>query len=158
MYIGGIAGTGKCQVLKALRKLFEVRKELHRFLVVVPTGSAAALLGGSTYYSLFGINDYNEKGITNLAQVRSCLVGINYIFLDEVSMLSCYDMYRISCQLAIALNNPEEPFGGLSMLFAGDFAQLPPVVGDKHSSLYSQKIGIVASYQKSQEEAVGKAL
>ncbi|KAF8235308.1 hypothetical protein L208DRAFT_1194927, partial [Tricholoma matsutake] len=111
MYIGGMAGTGKSQVLKALKSFFKERNESYRFIVVAPTGSAAALLGGSTYHSLFGISDYNEKGLTNLAQVRSRLVGVDYIFLDEVSMLSCHDMYHISCQLAIALNIPEQPFG-----------------------------------------------
>ena len=55
--------------LKALQQFFKVRNESHRFMVVAPTGSAASLLGGSTYHSLFGINDYNEKGLTNLAQV-----------------------------------------------------------------------------------------
>jgi len=137
MYIGGMAGTSKSQVLKALKSFFKERNESYLFIVVAPTGSAAALLGGSTYHSLFGISDYNEKGLTNLAQVRLRLIGVDYIFLDEVSMLSCHDMYHISCQLAIALNIPEQPFGGLSMLFAGDFAQLPPVVGGEGTSLYS---------------------
>jgi hypothetical protein len=73
-------------------------------------------------------------------------------------MLSCHDMYRISCQLAIALNIPEQPFGGLSMIFAGDFAQLPPVVGGEGTSLYSRNIGAIASTQRSQEEAIGKSL
>jgi hypothetical protein len=158
MYIGGMGGTGKSQVLKALQQFFKVRNESHRFMVVAPTGSAASLLGGSTYHSLFGINDYNEKGLTNLAQVRTRLVGVDYIFLDEVSMLSCHDLYRIACQIAIALNVPDQPSGGLSMIFAGDFAQLPPVAGGESSSLYSCKIGAVASNQRSQEEVVGKAL
>ena len=57
MYIGGMAGTGKSQVLKAVIRLFELRNECHRFVVVAPTGSAAALLGGSTYHSMFGINE-----------------------------------------------------------------------------------------------------
>ncbi|KAF8220756.1 hypothetical protein L208DRAFT_1014733, partial [Tricholoma matsutake] len=39
------------------------------------------------------------------------------------------------------------------MLFAGDFAQLPPVVGGEGSSLYT-----IASTQRSQEEAIGKSL
>jgi hypothetical protein len=38
---------------------FSIRNELHQFVVVAPTGNAAALLGGSTYYYLFGINEYS---------------------------------------------------------------------------------------------------
>lgn len=44
MYIGGMAGTGKSQVLKALLDFFSLKKESHRLVVVAPTGSAAALL------------------------------------------------------------------------------------------------------------------
>src|ERR1700678_4408417 len=44
------------------------------------------------------------------------------------------------------------------MVFSGDFAQLPPAVGREHVSLYSRSIGAVASDNKSQEEAIGKAL
>ena len=44
------------------------------------------------------------------------------------------------------------------MVFAGDFAQLPPAVGGEGVSLYSHSIGFIASSMKSQEEAIGKAL
>jgi hypothetical protein len=158
MYLAGMAGTGKSQVLKALIKYFKDREESHRLLLVAPTGSAAAQLGGSTYHSLFGISDFNERSASNLSQVRNRLIGVNYIFLDEVSMLSCHDLYRISCQLSLALNILDQPFGGINMLFAGDFAQLPPVVGGENSALYSQKVGLIATYQRAQEEAMGKAL
>ena len=33
--------------------------------------------------------------------------------------------YKIAAQLAKALNNFNEPYGGMNMIFAGDFAQLP---------------------------------
>lgn len=44
MHIGGMGGTGKSQVLKALMDFFECKKQSHQFVVVAPTGSAAALL------------------------------------------------------------------------------------------------------------------
>ena len=139
MNIAGMAGTGKTQVLKALVEFFKLRKESHRFIVVAPTGSAAALLQGSTYHSMFGISsDSNQISGIQLAQVKERLVGVRYVFLDEVSMLSCRDMYIISARLARVMNNPDEPFGGLNFIFAGDFAQLPPVIGQEHASLYSR--------------------
>ncbi|KAJ7697000.1 hypothetical protein B0H17DRAFT_867553, partial [Mycena rosella] len=48
MYLGGVGGTGKSQVIKALINFFEERGESHRFTVLAPTGAAAALLNGST--------------------------------------------------------------------------------------------------------------
>ena len=46
IYIGGMAGTGKSQVIKALKYFFLQRGETHRLQIVAPTGSAAALVGG----------------------------------------------------------------------------------------------------------------
>ena len=160
MYIGGMGGTGKSQVLKAVCKFFESRNESYRFITVAPTGTAAALLSGSTYHSVLGINEMTSEAQSAkaLTQVRTRLLGVDYIFLDEVSMLSCYDMYRISSQLCKVMNKPTEPFGGLNVLFAGDFAQLPPPVGGENISLYSRTIGKVATNEKAQQEALGRAL
>ena len=52
MYLGGMGGTGKSQVIKALSQFFTGRNEAHHFITVAPTGTAAALLGGSTYHSM----------------------------------------------------------------------------------------------------------
>ncbi|KAF5342948.1 hypothetical protein D9758_014967 [Tetrapyrgos nigripes] len=60
MYIGGMAGTGKTQVLKTLREFFKEKDQSHRMIVVAPTGTAAALIQGSTYHSVFGINSSEE--------------------------------------------------------------------------------------------------
>jgi hypothetical protein len=49
-------------------------------------------------------------------------------------------------------------FGGMNMVFAGDFAQLPPAMGGENISLYGRFIGARASDKKSQEESIGKAL
>jgi hypothetical protein len=40
-------------------------------------------------------------------------------------MISCNDNYKISSQLAKVLNELELPYGGMNMIFSGDFAQLP---------------------------------
>jgi hypothetical protein len=138
MYIGGMGGTGKSQVLNAISAFFSQHNEAFHFLIVAPTGSAAALLAGSTYHSMLGINE-KTGGATNkaLAQVRTRLAGVDYIFLDEVSMLSSHSLYKISAQLCRVMNQLETAFGGVNMIFAGDFGQLPPSMGGENVSLYS---------------------
>ncbi|KAF8240026.1 hypothetical protein L208DRAFT_1556631 [Tricholoma matsutake] len=154
MNIAGMASTGKTQVLKALVEFFEWRKESHRLIIVAPMGSAVALLKGSTYHAMFGINsDGGSSSNIQLAQVKSRLEGVNYIFLDEVSMLSCHDMFLIH-----VMNDLNSPFRGLNMIFTGDFAQLPPVIGQEHVSLYSCTVGMNATLLHDQEAAIGKAL
>jgi PIF1-like helicase len=72
MHIGGMGGTGKSQVLKALMEFFKCKKESHQFIIVAPTGSAAALLGGSTYHYMFGINDFASSKSANLQLADDC--------------------------------------------------------------------------------------
>jgi uncharacterized protein DUF6570/helitron helicase-like protein/PIF1-like helicase len=159
MYLGGMGGTGKSQVLKALVEFFKDRNESHRIIIIAPTGSAAALLNGSTYHSVLNIgSDRSRNDATSQSNVRERLDGVDYIFLDEISMVACHELYQISASLAKARNMTETPFGGLNMIFAGDFAQLKPVFG---SPLYSHTVGtsVDASMTvRSQQSAIGKAL
>ncbi len=159
MYLGGMGGTGKSRVLKALIEFFKERNELHRIIILAPTGSAAALLNGSTYHSVLNIStDRTKNDITSQRKVCERLDGVDYIFLDEISMVACHELYQISGSLAKARNTTETPFGGLNIIFAGDFAQLKPVFG---SPLYSHTVGtsVDASMSvRSQQSAIGKAL
>jgi len=159
MYISGMGDTGKSQVLKALSHFFELHNETNRFVIVAPTGTTASLLGGSTYHYMFGINEHSGT-LSNFAEVLSRLSGVDYVFFDEVSMLLARDLYRISYQLAHTFNKPEAPFGGMNMVFCGDFAQLPPVPGfrGEPKSLYSHTIGALGTLLASQEEAIGGPL
>jgi hypothetical protein len=156
-----MGGTGKSQVIKALIEFFNIRNESHRFVVLGPTGTSAALLNGSTYHSYLGIfisGEVTRNENTNITQVQAKLDGVDYIFIDEVSMIACHDLYKISSQLAKAKKEYDAPFGGLNMIFSGDFAQLPPVNG---YTLYSGSVGTQLTSglnSMGQESAIGKAL
>ena len=156
MYLGGMAGTGKSQVIKAVTQFFEDIGQSGQMVLLAPTGSAAALIGGSTYHSYLGLRDRDQRcSQASLAKLKQKTANVRYIFIDEVSMLSCMDLYKISAQLAMLRpENQEDPFGGINMIFAGDFAQLPPVGAS--ASLYSH---IVRSNSTTgQKVAIGKAL
>jgi hypothetical protein len=165
MYLGGMGGTGKSQVIKALIHFFSERNENHCFTVLAPTGTAAALLNGSTYHKALGIHrksdvgqDFSRSESAILNEVRSRLQGVEYIFIDEVSMIACHELYSISARLAQITGMHDAPFGGMNIILAGDFAQLSPVFG---SPLYD---GAVERYVNSrmsvreQETIIGKVL
>ncbi|TFK78808.1 hypothetical protein K466DRAFT_448513, partial [Polyporus arcularius HHB13444] len=96
MYLGGMAGTGKSQVIRALSHFFAERQESYHFICMATTGSAAALIGGSTYHSMLGFSKKEDtETIASLIQVRSRLQHVEYIFFDEVSMLDCLSIYNI---------------------------------------------------------------
>lgn len=161
MYIGGMAGTGKSQVIKALTAFFNKRNEEYRLRKVAPTGSAAALIGGSTYHSVLRMSKSNQGTddvpLTALTEIQANLQYVDYIFMDEVSMLDCAHLYDISNRLCKTFRN-KLPFGGKNVIFAGDFAQLAPVNG---IPLYGAAIHTGAhttESEKHQREAIGKVL
>ena len=47
--------------------------------------------------------------------------GVDYLFIDEVSMIGCKLLLQINEALRIAKEN-DRPFGGINIIFAGDFA------------------------------------
>lgn len=161
MYIAGMGGTGKTKVINTVIESFRLRDQQYRVLVVAPTGTAAALLGGCTYQSLLGMRESGGSDrITErtLSIIREKLEGVDYIFFDEVSMLSKRDMTKIHTRLCLALNDSVRPFGGMNMIFAGDFAQLPPVIGKESASLYGASNVTGAASLAVQEGALGRSI
>ncbi|KAH9949759.1 hypothetical protein B0H21DRAFT_688092 [Amylocystis lapponica] len=74
-------------------------------------------------------------------------------------MLDCIGLYTICSKMCCALKNESDAFGGVNMIFAGDFAQLPLAVSPY--TLYTHNIDSVihTTYSHTQQQAaIGKAL
>ncbi len=95
-------------------------------------------MGMTMYHFIFDINECQENSMSKklMAEVKERLAGVDYIFMDEVSMLLYADLYKISSHLSIILNKCDVLFGGMNIIFAGDFAQLPLAIGGETASLY----------------------
>jgi hypothetical protein len=163
MYIGGMGGTGKTQVIKALQQWFDERGEGHRMVVLAPTGAAASIIKRSTYHMFLGVRTGEHRsgklpGGPSLDEAKIRMQGVDYVFIDEISMVSCQDFYCIDLQLKYITGLLDVPFGGINVVVAGDFAQLPPA---RPYSLYS---GVVSRVQlprqkpKELEETLGLLL
>ena len=87
--------------------------------------------------------------------MKDRLTGVNYIFLNEVSMLSCRDLFHISENLSL-ITGCDNVFGGINMIFTGDFAQLPPPIGYENASLYSRIVETRGTTLHDQESGLGK--
>jgi ATP-dependent DNA helicase PIF1 len=129
----GPAGVGKTRTLKAC--IAHARKKTpNRFVAVTAsTGIAACALGGATLHSWAGIGIANTPVHKLVAQhwwknskAHKRINGCHTLIIDEVSMLDGHIIDYIDEVFRIARNS-DMPFGGIQMVFVGDWGQLPPV-------------------------------
>ena len=63
------------------------------------------------------------------------LAGSRYLIVDEISMVSAATLQHVHRRMTEALGN-NDPYGGVSMVFVGDFFQLPPGALLAHTQLF----------------------
>ncbi len=73
MYLGGMAGTGKTQVLRAVTKFFEDIGQSSQIVLLAPTGSAAALNWWIYLPSYLGIMENRQLSQTTMSKIRQRL-------------------------------------------------------------------------------------
>ncbi|PPQ66487.1 hypothetical protein CVT26_011176 [Gymnopilus dilepis] len=140
MFVSGVGGTGKSHIIKSIVKLFERINRRTALLLGAPTGSSAILIDGSTLHSLILECPGNEKK-KNTGRLARIWNGVTYLIVDEVSMLSAVFMSKLSDAVKQAKgDDPRKAcqiFGGVNVIFMGDFCQLKPA---GEPSLYSATI------------------
>ncbi len=120
--------------------------------VVAPTGVAAINAGGVTMHTFFQlplgayvpagfIPDSGEQLFNNKASLlrnlrfsqpkKELFQELELLVIDEVSMVRADLLDAMDAVLRFIRKKPQQPFGGLQVLFIGDLWQLPPVVMDK---------------------------
>ena len=131
MGVFGEGGTGKSTLIEAVRVWFERNNRGHELIVTGTTGSAAVKVNGSTVHSAvcIPIETSDGKRVGKLTPKKIAeWTERRYMIIDEVSMLDCKVMEGLHKQLTIAKSKPEVGFGGMNMIFIGDFLQLPAVI------------------------------
>lgn len=127
VFITGKAGTGKSTLLRYFTKHTQ-----KNFVVLAPTGVAALNVGGQTIHSFFRF----PPSFIDIADIRSdphrsrLFKNLDIVIIDEVSMVRSDLMQGIDIALRKNRNRPNEPFGGVQMVFIGDLFQLAPIVRD----------------------------
>ncbi len=133
LFITGKAGTGKTTFLREIRA-----RNNKQIAVVAPTGIAAINAGGTTMHSFFQLpftpfipTPEGRKNLIEKQQMRSMkrklLREVETIVIDEVSMVRADVMDAVDTILRYYRYRPNEPFGGVQMIFIGDLYQLSPV-------------------------------
>ena len=145
LFLTGSAGSGKTYLLNQYIQYLRARDV--RIAVTASTGIAATHIGGMTIHSWSGLgirkelNDEDLKDIAKKKPVRERIVKTSVLIIDEISMLSGQTLTCID-QILRHLKQGSLPFGGVQVVFSGDFFQLPPV--DRERLPAHQKLAFMA--------------
>ena len=127
--ITGGAGVGKTELLRFFIAKY---KHLKRIAVTSTTGISALLINGTTLHSYLGIGLGTNSAQSIITKIKKkkylrdrwCLLEV--LIIDEISMLSPQLFDKLE-EIAQDIRRNSEPFGGIQLIFSGDFCQLPCV-------------------------------
>ena len=140
VFLTGGGGVGKSYLCNQL--ISDYRSRAKQVVVLGSTGISAVHVGGQTIHSFFAFgispdvdammrNDrYNRQRIKEMNKVLS---SCDLLIIDEISMVSSELMEMIRYRLV------NGKFEG-SLLFVGDFFQLPPVVKRSSDGLWKESL------------------
>jgi len=139
VFLTGVPGAGKTYVIN---KYVEWLKDKGIFpAITASTGIAATHIGGRTLHSFIGIGvvDYLDQDVIDQIMQREKLykklVETKVLIIDEISMLDAKVLDKVNAILK-AVKKSEKAFGGIQMIFVGDFFQLPPVTKRGEATKY----------------------
>lgn len=133
VFLTGQAGAGKTYLLNQYIEYLRVRQI--PVAVTASTGIASTHMNGMTIHAWSGIgiqNEFDKVNVQRLATRDDYLERIKntkVLIIDEISMLHAKQVDTIN-QVLKHFRKNEMPFGGVQVIFSGDFFQLPPI-GDK---------------------------
>jgi len=142
MFIGGVGGTGKSHVIKSIVRLHELLGREAELSLGAPTGIAAILIGGRTLHSLIMSSPHSRGSTANdIEKLSSKWRQRRTLIIDESSMVGATFLSEVSGKIRQGKgDNPVDrtlPFGGLNVIFTGDFGQLKPPI---QKPLYAHEI------------------
>lgn len=145
--ITGNAGTGKSFVINhAVKALGAAGKRVE---VCSTTAISATAINGKTFHKAFKIfpkykdaknpwtleallqdtvRSVPDKATEAGKAFRSMMKYTDVVIIDEVSMMQIVDLIRLEHQMRTWGPKKNQPYGGIRMIFVGDFLQLEPVV------------------------------
>jgi ATP-dependent DNA helicase PIF1 len=132
IFITGPGGAGKSALIRMIYA--DANSKLKDIHVTAMTGCASILLNckAKTLHSWAGIglaNGETEYFINKIKKnkfLKAIWRGTNILVVDEVSMLSL-KLFEMLNSIGKAVRGNSKPFGGIQLIFSGDFFQLPPV-------------------------------
>ena len=140
----GGPGTGKSHCISIIKRMFEEAFHYTQgidFEITALQAINAAAITGDTLHHAFGLNPFNDQAVetgkdkdvgSKMYTAAQRVKQWKWLILDEISMVSAELIAQIDCLLRNIMStvgnrknqqNLDLPFGGLNILFCGDFFQ-----------------------------------
>ncbi|MBP9757193.1 MAG: AAA family ATPase [Candidatus Pacebacteria bacterium] len=130
VFLTGEPGSGKTHTVNAYVKW--LRERGIEPAITASTGIAATHVGGMTIHAWTGIGvkrhltEYDIDEITSRERLVKRAQAAHVLIIDEISMIDSRTL-GMAEQAIRALKHSQKPWGGMQIVFVGDFFQLPPV-------------------------------
>ncbi len=137
VFLTGEPGSGKTHTVNAYVKW--LREHSIEPAITASTGIAATHVGGMTIHAWTGIGvrrdltEYDLDEITSRERLVKRAAASNVLIIDEISMIDARTLAMAERAIR-ALKRNEKPWGGMQVVFVGDFFQLPPVSTKENES------------------------
>lgn len=129
-FITGAAGSGKTHLLNEY--IHYLRTHGVGVGITASTGIAATHMGGVTIHAWSGLGVRDTLSVYDLGALEEKpylwkrFEQARVLIVDEVSMLHHFRLDLVD-RIARSFKRTEVPFGGMQVIFCGDFFQLPPI-------------------------------
>ena len=140
VFLTGEPGSGKTYTVNAYTKY--LRSARIEYAITASTGIAATHVGGITIHSWSGLgiktalSDFDLDAIATKEHVVRRVSRARVLIIDEISMLDA-DVVNSIDKICREVRQVDLPFGGMQVVFVGDFFQLPPVTKNNQQASFA---------------------
>ena len=140
VFLTGEPGAGKTYVVN--QYVAWLRERGIEPAITASTGIAATHVGGMTIHAWSGVgikkslSEWELEALMEREPLVRRVRSARVLIIDEVSMLDA-GLLSLVDQALCTLRASQAPFGGLQIVFVGDFFQLPPVNKDREQTRFS---------------------
>ena len=142
VFVTGPGGTGKSEWIKYIVERLS-DDHIDSLAVTAATGTAARRIGGRTLHSFAGIALGQGTFQEIVRRVRASPEAVRtwlqckILIIDEISMVSGELLDVLNAVAKTIRNQNSQPFGGIQVVFVGDFLQLPPVAPGNETAAFA---------------------
>ena len=128
VFLTGVGGVGKTFLLRRITHAMKAKYGVRRVAVAATTGVAAIILEGQTLHSLAGagVPTY-VRDFQKCWKQKNKWLEIACLIVDEVSMVESSYLDWLDETVRAIRRSPTKAFGGIQLIFSGDFCQIPSI-------------------------------